>query len=181
MKLHKRFLKSLYSLNSISHFRLFGVGSTIMYVLLLTFICMIPMAFLFLINLFSNSKGQLLSNFHNYGLNQEQMQQFAESMSGIMPIVLVVIYFTLYILLSGILFSGVSVLSFVGLIFSKLGNKKLTYRHLWVISCYSITLPVVLLTIIFAFNVQIPYSFLWFWMISCIILVLSINNTPVKK
>jgi hypothetical protein len=181
MKLHKRFIKSLYSISSISHFRLFGVGSTIMYVLLLTFISMIPMVFLFLINLLSHSKGQTLDNFQNYGLNQEQMQQFAESMNGIMPIVLLVVYFILYILFAGILFSGISILSFAGLFFSKFGSKRLTYRHLWVISCYSITLPVVLLTIIFALNVQLPYSFLWFWVISCIILVLSIKNTPAKK
>lgn len=179
MKLHIRFLKSLFSVKAISNYRLLGVGSTIIYVLSLTFICILPVLLVFLFNLFAEDKP--LQNFQNYGLNPDQMQEFASSVNGVLPIIMIVIYLAMYILFSGILFSGVSVLSGIGLSLSKLFNKKLSYRHLWVMSCYSITLPVVLLTIIFLVNVHIPYSFFLFWVLTFIILARAIYKSPGKK
>ena len=180
MKLHIRFLRSLFSAKAISNYRLFGVGSTIIYVLSLTFICILPVILVFLFNLFG-AEGKPLQNFQNYGLNPGQMQDFASSVNGVLPIIMIVIYLAMYIIFSGILFSGVSVLSGIGLPFSKLLNKKLSYRHLWVMSCYSITLPVVLLTIIFLMNVHIPYSFFLFWVLTFIILAIAIFKSPGKK
>jgi Protein of unknown function (DUF1189) len=180
MKLHIRFLKSLFSAKAILNYRLFGVGSTIIYVLSLTFICILPVLLVFLFNLFA-AEDKPLQNFQNYGLNPDQMQEFASSVNGVLPIIMIVIYLAMYILFSGILFSGVSVLSGIGLSLSKLFNKKLSYRHLWVMSCYSITLPVVLLTIIFLMNVHIPYSFFLFWVLTFIILASAIYKSPGKK
>lgn len=180
MKLHIRFLRSLFSAKSISNYRLFGVGSTIIYVLSLTFICILPVLVVFLFHLFA-AGDKPLQNFQNYGLNQEQMQNFASSVNGVLPIIIIVIYLAMYIIFSGILFSGVSVLSGIGLPLSKVFNKKLSYRHLWVMSCYSITLPVVLLTIIFLMNVHIPYSFFLFWVLTFIILAIAIYKAPDKK
>ncbi|OOE09907.1 DUF1189 family protein [Fictibacillus arsenicus] len=180
MKLHIRFLRSLFSTKAISNFRLLGVGSTIIYVLSLTFLCILPVLFIFLFSLFA-AEDKPLQNFQNYGLNPGQMQDFASSVNGVLPIIIVVIYLAMYIIFSGILFSGVSVLSGIGLPISKVFNKNLSYRHLWVMSCYSITLPVVLLTIIFLMNVHIPYSFFLFWGLTFIILAIAINKSPVKK
>jgi Protein of unknown function (DUF1189) len=180
MRLHNRFLRSLFSAKSISNFRLLGVGSTIIYVLSLTFVCILPVLFLFIFNLF-NTNNQPLDNFQNYGLNPEQMQDFAASINGVLPIIFIVIYMAMYILFSGLLFSGVSVLSGIGLSVSKVINKNLTYRHLWVMSCYSITLPMILLTFAFIVNVNIPYSFFLFWVISFIILAAAIYKSPEKK
>lgn len=180
MNLHNRFLKSLYSTKSISNFRLFGVGSTIIYVLSLTLVCILPVLLLFILNMI-NTKDRPMDNFQNFGLNPEQMQDFASSVNGVLPIILMVVYAAMYILFSGLLFSGISVLSGIGLSVSKIFNKKLSYRHLWVMSCYSITLPVVLLTIIFLMNVHIPHSFILFWVLTFIILAIAIYKSPDKK
>lgn len=180
MKLHTRLFKSLFSITSISQFRFLGVGSTIIYVLSLTFLCILPVFILFLANLFNNSSQQL-KNFQSYGLNPDQMQEFASSINGVLPIIFIVVYAAMYILFSGILFSGVSILSGIGLQVSKLLNKKLSYRHIWVMACYTITLPMVLITILFLLNVHIPYSFFFFWVLTFIILVLAITRIPAKK
>jgi hypothetical protein len=180
MKLHIRFLRSLFSAKAISNFRLFGVGSTIIYVLSLTFICILPVLLVFFFKMFT-AEDKPFQNFQNYGLNPGQMQDFASSVNGVLPIIIIVIYLAMYIIFSGILFSGVSVLSGIGLSLSKVFNKKISYRHLWVMSCYSITLPVVLLTIIFLMNVHIPYSFFLFWVLTFIILAIAINKSPDKK
>ncbi|MBY6035478.1 DUF1189 domain-containing protein [Fictibacillus nanhaiensis] len=179
MNLHIRLLKSLYSTAAISHFRFLGVGSTILYILALAFLSMIPVVTLFVLNL--NQRNTSMDNFQNYGLDPEQMKEFALSMEGILPIVLMVVYLAMYILLAGSLFSGISVLAGLGLPFSKILKKKLTYKHLWVMSCYSITLPVFLLTILFVLNVHLPFSFLLFWIVSSLILLLAIKHIPVKK
>lgn len=179
MKLHIRFIKSLYSIKSISQFRFLGVGSTILYVLLLTLLCIFPVLIVFILSLMSDQ--QTLKNFENYGLNPDQMQEFASSLDGIFPIIVAVIYMVMYILFSGILFSGVSLIAGCAILVSKIIGKRLSYRHLWVISCYSITLPAVLLTILFTFNVHIPFSFFWFWLFSFIICVLAIKKIPAKK
>lgn len=179
MKLHIRFVKSLYSIKSIAQFRLLGVGSTILYVLSLTLLCIVPVLIIFLLSLLSGN--QSLSNFESFGLNPDQMQNFASSLDGIFPIIVAVIYAVMYVLFSGVLFSGASILAVVAILATKIFGRKLTYRHLWVMSCYSITLPSVLLTILFTLNVQIPYSFIWFWLVSFIICTLAITKIPVKK
>jgi Protein of unknown function (DUF1189) len=181
MKLHIRFFKSLFSAKSISNFRLLGVGSTILYVLCLTFLCIFPVLIIFFVNILNNKSGQQLNNFQNYGLDPEQMQGFASSVDGVLPIILIVVYAAMYIIFSGILFSGVSILSGIGLPVSKTLKKKLTYRHLWVMCCYSITLPVVLLTILFVLNIHVPYSFFFFWILTFIILVVAVHRSPNKN
>ncbi|KZE68387.1 hypothetical protein AWM68_16035 [Fictibacillus phosphorivorans] len=179
MKLHIRFVKSLYSFTSIAQLRLVGVGSTILYVLLLTLLCIAPVLIVFLLTLFSDK--QPLSNFDSFGLNPDQMQNFASSLDGIFPIIVAVIYVVMYVLFSGLLFTGSSILAGIAIPAAKFFGKRLSYRHLWVMSCYSITLPSVLLTILFTLNVQIPYSFIWFWLISLVICILAISKTPSKK
>jgi Protein of unknown function (DUF1189) len=179
MKLHIRFVKSLWSFKSIANFRFLGVGSTIMYVLLLTLLCMIPVFSLFLVSLMS--KNNPLNNFESYGLNPDQMQNFASTLDGVFPIIVAVIYIVMYVLFSGILFSGASILAAFVLPVAKLLKRRQSYRHLWVLSCYSITIPSVLLTVLFFVNVHIPYSFLWFWMLAFLICVLSITKIPRKK
>ncbi|MFE1243903.1 DUF1189 family protein [Fictibacillus sp. NPDC058756] len=179
MKLHIRFIKSLYSIKSIASFRFQGVGSTILYVLLLTLLCMLPVFILFLINLISDK--QPLNNFENFGLNPDQMQNFASTLDGIFPIIIAVIYLVMYVLFSGILFSGASILAGLSIPITKIFGKRLPYRHLWVLSCYSITLPTVLLTILFMMDLHIPDSFMWFWMLAFFICILAITKTPKKK
>ncbi|MGA4719397.1 DUF1189 family protein [Fictibacillus nanhaiensis] len=179
MKLHNRFAKSLWSFKSIANFRFLGVGSTIMYVLLLTLLCMIPVFSLFLAGLLS--KNNPLNNFENFGLNPDQMENFASTLDGIFPIIIAVIYVVMYVLFSGILFSGASILAVLAIPVAKLLKRRQSYRHLWVLSCYSITIPSVLLTILFFLNVHIPYSFLWFWVLAFLICVISITKIPRKK
>ncbi len=179
MKLHIRFVKSLWSFKSIASFRFLGVGSTIMYVLLLTLLCMIPVFSIFLVGLVS--KNQPLNNFESFGLNPDQMQNFASTLDGIFPIIIAVIYVVMYVLFSGILFSGASILAALAIPLAQLLKRKQSYRHLWVLSCYSITIPSVLLTVLFFLNVHIPYSFLWFWMLAFLICALSIAKIPRKK
>lgn len=179
MKLHIRFAKSLWSFKSIASFRFLGVGSTIMYVLLLTLLCMIPVFSLFLASLLSENNP--LNNFENFGLNPDQMQNFASTLDGIFPIIIAVIYVVMYVLFSGILFSGASVLAAIAIPVAKLLKRKQSYRHLWVLSCYSITIPSVLLTFLFFVNIHISYSFLWFWMLAFLICVISITKIPRKK
>ncbi|WP_416728987.1 DUF1189 family protein [Fictibacillus sp. JL2B1089] len=179
MKLHIRFAKSLWSFKSIASFRFLGVGSTIMYVLLLTLLCMIPVFSLFLAGLLSKNKP--LNNFESFGLNPDQMQNFASTLDGILPIIIAVIYVVMYVLFSGILFSGASILAVLAIPVAKLLKKRQSYRHLWVLSCYSITIPSVLLTALFFVNIHIPYSFLWFWILAFLICVISITKIPRKK
>ncbi|MFG6494165.1 DUF1189 family protein [Fictibacillus sp. UD] len=179
MKLHIRFVKSLFSIKSIAQFRLLGVGSTILYVLSLTLLCIVPVLIIFLLSLLSDNKS--LSNFESFGLNPDQMQNFASSLDGIFPIIVAVIYAVMYVLFSGILFSGVSILAGIAIPAAKILGRRLAYRHLWVISCYSITLPSVLITILFTLNIHVPHSFIWFWLLSFIICILAITKTPSKK
>ncbi|MCM3716831.1 DUF1189 family protein [Fictibacillus phosphorivorans] len=180
MKLHIRFYRSLFSAKAISNFRLFGVGSTIIYVLSLTFLCILPVLLVFLFNP-SSPEDKPLQNSQKYGLEPSQMQEFASSVDAVLPFIIIVIYIAMYILFSGILFSGTSILSGLGLFLSKALNKKLSYRHLWVMSCYSITLPVVLLTIVFVLNVHVSHSFFLFWILTFIIFATAIYKSPPKN
>ncbi len=179
MRLHNRLIKSLYSVQSIARFRYLGVGSTILYVLMLTLLCMLPVFVLFLYNLVSENDS--MRNFESFGLNPDQMQNFASTLDGIFPIIIAVIYIVMYVLFSGILFSGASLLAGVLNLITKILGKRISYRHLWVLSCYSITFPSVVLTILFMINLHIPNSFFWFWIVAFLVSVLAITKTPQKK
>jgi hypothetical protein len=178
MKFYKRFIKSFYSPKSISSFRFLGVGSTIVYVLILTFLSMLPMVLLF----FGDVSGNLnLLDSQSYGVDQKHMKQFISSTSGVLPILLIVIYIAIYVLLAGILFFGISILSWIGLFLSMGIPKKIHYKQLWVMGSYSITLPVVLFTTFFLADVKTSYSFLFFWVLTTLIFCLAIWKIPSKK
>jgi hypothetical protein len=180
MKLHKRFIKSLYSIKSLSSFRFLGVGSTILYVLFLTFLSMLPIGILFIVRFLGDDHSSI-QDFGSYGIDQEQMHQFVSSMDGILPIILFVIYIAMYVLLSGLLFTGITVLSGLGLLIVNGLQKRTSYKHLWVMASYSFTLPVVLLTLLFLFNLKIPYSFTLFWIFTAVLFVAAITQIPAKK
>ncbi|MFC7370366.1 DUF1189 domain-containing protein [Fictibacillus iocasae] len=114
-------------------------------------------------------------------MTKQDLLSALQSFDSILPILIPVLYVISYILIAGTAFTGISLLALIGLTFKNMLNRKLQYKQLWVMSVYSITLPVAFFTIMSLLKTSVPYSFLIFTGVSLIILYLSINEVPAQK
>ena len=78
-------------------------------------------------------------------------------------------------------FIDVSVLAVIGLIIRNGQKKMLSYKQLWVMSAYSITLATVFFAIMDALEAVVPSQFLLNWFVNFIMLFLAIKETPASK
>jgi hypothetical protein len=114
-------------------------------------------------------------------LTKDDLLAAIQSFDGMLPILLPVLYVITYILIAGAAFTGVSLLAVIGLVMKNSMRRRLQYKQLWVMSIYSITLPVAFFTVMSLLKTSVPYSFFIFTGVSMIILYLSIKEVPEQK
>ncbi|MFC0188177.1 DUF1189 domain-containing protein [Fictibacillus aquaticus] len=114
-------------------------------------------------------------------LTKEDLLSALQSFDGMLPILLPVLYVISYILIAGAAFTGVSLLAVIGLGMKNSLRRRLQYKQLWVMSIYSITLPVAFFTVMSLLKTSVPFSFFIFTGVSMIMLYLSIKEVPQQK
>lgn len=111
----------------------------------------------------------------------KDVYEFTRTLQSLLPIVISLSFFVLYFFTCTSKFLYVTVLAFIGLIFRETLNKRGTYRHMWSISAYSITLATVFFTIMEALQIVVPYAVALDWFVSITILFVSIKELPSVK
>lgn len=150
------FYKSLYSLKSIAKYRFLGIGKTIQYIFMIALLFFLP-------GLYNILMGEGVSTI--------------VSNKSLMPIFIIF----MYVFNAGLIFIKITILSGVGLLFAKLLDKKLVYRHSWRLTAYSITLPTILFSYLPLMVHHIPGG-LWLDLaLSLLILFGSIKQIPSAK
>jgi hypothetical protein len=99
----------------------------------------------------------------------------------VMPIFIVVFLLLMYLIASGSKFIEISILAFIGLLFKNVLLRNVNYRHLWILSVYSVTMTTVFFTVMDALHTNVPFDFYINWMVNMIILFLAIKEIPPKK
>lgn len=115
--------------------------------------------------------------------NNEDLFKWINSVESVLPIILPLLLFILYLFTAAGSFLKVTILAAFGTIFRSTMGRSLAYRHLWRIAAYSITLSTIFFTIMEAFQAVVPFASFISWFVSLIILHLSIKettDTPVK-
>ncbi|ACJ33253.1 DUF1189 domain-containing protein [Anoxybacillus flavithermus] len=111
----------------------------------------------------------------------KDVYEFTRTLQSLLPIVISLSFVVLYFFTCTSKFLYVTVLAFIGLIFRGTLNKRGTYRHMWSISAYSITLATVFFTIMEALHIVVPYAVALDWFVSITILFVSIKELPSVK
>lgn len=111
----------------------------------------------------------------------EDVYAFTRTLQSLLPIVISLSFLVLYFFTCTSKFLYVTVLAFIGLIFRETLNKRGTYRHMWSISAYSITLTTIFFTMMEALQIVVPYAVALDWFVSVTILFVSIKELPSNR
>ncbi|MCM3788440.1 DUF1189 domain-containing protein [Domibacillus indicus] len=173
MPLYKRLFKSLYSPKYIAASRLLGIGTTIQYLFILSFILCLPSCLSVFTHLTAGSSPAkaIESILPTLAANEEFTRQ---TIFIYIPVVLLFYY----ILLSFGLFLKAAVFAGIGLFLVFIRSKRGEYRHLFRLSTHALTLSVFVTVLMEWANWTFSYAYAADWLIVTIMLYLSIRWLP---
>jgi hypothetical protein len=111
-------------------------------------------------------------------LTDQDVHTFIETLQSLLPVLVPLTFLFLYLFASASKFIGVSILAFIGLILRSTLDKKINYRHTWVMSAYAVTLSTVFFAIMEALQAVVPYAPFLHWFVSITVLFLAIKEIP---
>lgn len=114
-------------------------------------------------------------------LTDENMIEVLSSMESMLPVMIPLIDFIIYLFSSAMKFIEVSVLALFGLMLQRMVDKTMEYRHLWRLSAYAVTLPTIFFTIMEALKTIVPSGFLIHWFVAVIMLMLTLKELNTAK
>ncbi|MFJ5621390.1 DUF1189 domain-containing protein [Peribacillus loiseleuriae] len=117
---------------------------------------------------YSLLEGQSISN--------KDIEKMLDTATSLLPVAIVILVLAMFLFTSALLFIKVSIFAMFGLLFNNLLGRGLSYRHLWRITAYSITLPTIFFTIMAAFQTVVPYGSIINWFVTIIILYLTLKE-----
>ncbi|PYZ98642.1 hypothetical protein CR205_08715 [Alteribacter lacisalsi] len=123
-------------------------------------------------------------NYNDFGFNitKDDAQDLVEAVSGLLPVIIGLIVVLMYLFYTASKFIGVTFLALIGLIFRKTaGLPNLTYKHLWVLSAFTVTLPTMIIALFNALPVAIPFQFAIYWTIAIVLLFQVLRHIPKPK
>lgn len=114
-------------------------------------------------------------------LNKNKILDFIKSAESMKFIFLPVAMFFLYLFTAGMTFIKITIFAFIGTILANSLLRNLPYRQSWRITAYSITLSTIFFAIMELLKTRIPGSALLDWLVTIIVLYLTIKEMPQKK
>ncbi|MGO4887183.1 DUF1189 domain-containing protein [Anaerobacillus sp. MEB173] len=120
-------------------------------------------------------------NFGNLSFSKAQLENVLSAVQNVLPIIITLILLLLYIVLTGLKFIGILFLSLISLVICKQSGKNLSYKQLWILCAYAVTLPTTLFAITDSLGLIIPFSLALYWVIAIYMLYLTIKAIPSPK
>jgi hypothetical protein len=114
-------------------------------------------------------------------ITNQDLLDFLQTIEGLKIIFLPVIFLIIYIFSSGIKFIEVSILALIGLFITNMLKRNVPYRQSWRMAAYSVTLPTLFFAIMATLQTVVPNGFLINWVVSIVVLTLSLKEIPMKK
>ncbi|WP_096224848.1 DUF1189 domain-containing protein [Geobacillus sp. FJAT-46040] len=116
--------------------------------------------------------------FPDVVITDEDVRAFITSLQSLLPVLIPLFGLVLYVLACAGKFISVCLLAFFGLIFAGMLDKKLRYRHTWIMSAYGITLSTVFFALMEAVQTIVPYGMFIHWFVSLAVLFLAVKEVP---
>ncbi|MFC5713389.1 DUF1189 domain-containing protein [Thalassorhabdus alkalitolerans] len=117
----------------------------------------------------------------NLHLTKDEIISLMDTVSGLLPILIPVFLLGLYLFVTAMKFIGIFSLSLFGLLLRRKVAIRLPYRNIWIMSAYAVTLPTLVLAIIDAAGIALPFSFTVYWAIAFIMLFAAYRRLPKPK
>ena len=121
------------------------------------------------------------STLENQNLTNADIQRFLNSLQGVMWVGIPVLFIFYYLMVAAGGFIKISIFALFGLLLALRLGKKVNYRQSWRLTAYSITLPTMFFTIMAGLKTTVPGGILIDWIITLILLLLSIREIPSPK
>lgn len=113
--------------------------------------------------------------------DNEEISSWLDSVESVLPIILPLLLLILYLFTASGVFIKVTILAAFGLLFKNALGRTLSYRHLWRIGAYSITLSTIFFTVMDSFQATVPFASFISWFVTLMMLYLSIKETSAKS
>ncbi|KIL44415.1 DUF1189 domain-containing protein [Jeotgalibacillus soli] len=121
------------------------------------------------------------SMFTGFSFSSEGIASLLSSLNDAKIIIFSVIFFVMYVVSSSLMFIKVTIFAAIGVLFAKTLDKKLNYRHSYRLTAYSVALPTIFFTIVALIGSNIPAASFVNWLVTSIMLYLSIKEIPSRK
>jgi hypothetical protein len=121
------------------------------------------------------------SMLNNVTLTKSSIVTYLNTFESMIPIIIAFIITSSFIFSAGIKFIEISLIALLGLSLNKIVKKEVIYRKIWVISAYAITLATTFLSIMELVKITVISSYSIYWIVTIIMLYLSLREIPGKK
>ncbi|MBF0709295.1 DUF1189 domain-containing protein [Alkalihalobacillus hwajinpoensis] len=121
------------------------------------------------------------SNFSSMTFTKQDVNELSNNLDNLLPIFIPLLIFVIYLFQTGLKFIGVTVLATIGLLLRSITGRKASYKQLWVLSVYSVTIPTLFFAIMALIKTAVPLGFLLYWIVAIMLLYLTIKEIPLPK
>lgn len=128
-----------------------------------------------------NIQAQPYSLFDGFTITLDDIKGFSDQIEDLLTLLIVIVGIFTYIFAAGLKFIELSIFALFGTMFFNVYRKNLQYRHLWILSAYSMTLTTIFFAIMNAMQTTVIGGVLVNWGISLVILYLAIKEIPKPK
>jgi hypothetical protein len=119
--------------------------------------------------------------FGNLNMTKQSVEEFTDTIVDLLPLIISIAVMILYLFFTSLKYLGIFVLTIFGLIIRKNTGTVLSYKQVWILSAYAVTLPTVFFAIIDALSIYIPFAFTLYWIVAVIMLYLIFKEIPTPK
>lgn len=121
------------------------------------------------------------SNFSTMRFTKQDVTELSANLDSLLPIFIPLVIFVVYLLQTGLKFIGVTVLATIGLLLRNITKRKVSYKQLWILSAYSVTIPTLFFAIMALLRTQVPFGFPLYWFVAIMLLYMVLKEIPLPK
>ncbi|WP_240376647.1 DUF1189 domain-containing protein [Bacillus piscicola] len=111
-------------------------------------------------------------------LTKEDIVSMMSTIESLLPIFIPVFLLILYLFSTALKFVGITALSLFGLLIRNVAPLSLSYRHIWMLCAYTVTLPTILLSLAELLPFPLPGGFIIYWALAFIMLYQVYRHLP---
>ncbi|WP_147802909.1 DUF1189 domain-containing protein [Alkalicoccus halolimnae] len=114
-------------------------------------------------------------------VTKDEIDSFYTTLDDLSALIVIIVLAGFYLFNTALKFIGIFVLSVIGILLKRKTADHLRYRHLWVLSAFTVTMPTILFSYLEGFGLIIPFSFILYWIIAIVMMNLVLRNVPKPK
>lgn len=120
-------------------------------------------------------------NLMNFSLSKQDLIEVSKQFNQLLPIVISILIFVMYVFGSFVKFIEVTILALFGLAFKNSLQRRLNFKQVFVIAAYATTVATIFFFIMDSLQVAVPSAFLLNWFVHLIVLYLALKEVPPSK